>query len=142
MISLYQRKEVRMRYYRVSAKCGHVGRNHYIVKNFYIWANDGKEAALKVRYLPRVKHDRKDAILSVEPISKEEYLIGKRLVAQDEYFKVHSSTEQRRCKADDYDSVFPEAEVQKRAKSKKTIYYQKLAKILRRDLQKQLVGEQ
>ena len=50
-------------FYRVKAKCGHVGRNNYIVKNFYVVASSGKEAAHKVRYFPRVKHDRKDAYL-------------------------------------------------------------------------------
>ncbi len=60
-----------MQYFKVTAKRGHVGRRHYIVKAFYIEANSGKEAAFKVRYTPRVKHDRKDAILSVEAITKE-----------------------------------------------------------------------
>lgn len=71
-------------------------------------ANDGKKAAYKVRYLPRVKHDIKDAILSVEIITKTEYLVGKALQAKDMYFSVHSSTEQRICGAVDYALVFPE----------------------------------
>lgn len=130
-----------MRYFKVVAKCGHVGRHHYIIKDFYIVANDGKEAALKVRYLPRVKHNRKDAILSVEAISKEEYLVGKALHAQDMYFKVHSSTEQKRCGAVDYNLVLPETRATKRQKYKNSLYYQKLARIIRKDTQRQLTGE-
>lgn len=130
-----------MRYFKVVAKCGHVGRYNYIPKDFYIVANDGKEAALKVRYLPRVKHDRKDAILSVEAILKEEYLVGKVLHNQDMYFRVHSSTEQKRCGAVDYDLVLPETETTKRQKYKNTLYFQKLAKIIRKDTQRQLKGE-
>lgn len=130
-----------MRYYKVAAKCGHVGRHHYIVKEFYIEANDGKEAAFKVRHLPRVKHDRKDAILSVEAITKDEYFVGKALQAEDMYFRVHSSTEQRQCGAVDYDLVFPEIEATKRQKCKNPIYYRKLARIIRRDIQRRLTGE-
>ena len=74
-----------MRYFKVVAKCGHVGRHRYIVKDFYIVANDGKEAAFKVRHLPRVKHDRKDAILSVEAIAKDEYLVGKAVFLHSKY---------------------------------------------------------
>ena len=130
-----------MRYYKVVAKCGHVGRHHYIAKDFYIMANDGKEAAYKVRYLPRVKHDRKDAILSVEVITKTEYLAGKALQAKDMYFSVHNSTEQRRCGAVDYSLVLPETNGTKRQKSKNPIYYQKLARIIRKDIQQRLTGE-
>ncbi len=130
-----------MWYFKVTAKCGHVGRRHYIVKDFYIEATSGKEAAFKVRYTPRVKHNRKDAILSVEVITKAEYLIGKAVQAEDPYFQVHSSTEQRRCGAVDYDVILPEIEIPKRSKSKNPIYYNKLARIIRRDTQRRLLGE-
>ena len=130
-----------MWYIQVPAKCGHVGRRHYIVKDFYIEATSGKEAAFKVRYTPRVKHNRKDAILSVEVITKAEYLIGKAVQAEDPYFQVHSSTEQRRCGAVDNDVILPEIEIPKRSKSKNPIYYNKLARIIRRDTQRRLLGE-
>ena len=130
-----------MWYFKVTAKCGHVGRRHYIVKDFYIEATSGKEAAFKVRYTPRVKHNRKDAILSVEVITKAEYLIGKAVQAEDPYFQVHSSTEQRRCGAVDNDVILPEIEIPKRSKSKNPIYYNKLARIIRRDTQRRVLGE-
>lgn len=55
-----------MNYYKVRAKCGHVGRNNYIIKPFFVKANDGKEAAKIVRNTPRVKHDHKYAIIDVK----------------------------------------------------------------------------
>ena len=56
-------------YYKVLAKCGHVGRHRYITKWFYVKASSGKEAAYIVRYKPRVKHDHKDAIREVVSIN-------------------------------------------------------------------------
>ena len=82
-------------FYKVKAKCGHVGRNYYIEKFFYLVADSGKDAAYKVRYMPRVKHDRKDAILSVEKISEDEYNAGIEDFKADMYFHVSNSTEQR-----------------------------------------------
>ncbi|MGN1372736.1 MAG: hypothetical protein ACI4VK_01660 [Candidatus Coproplasma sp.] len=55
-------------YFEVQAKCGHVGRHNYVIKNFYVKAESGKEAARKIRLAPRVKHDRKDAIIRVKQI--------------------------------------------------------------------------
>ena len=58
--------------YDVEAKCGHVGINRYVVKHFVVFAKDGKEAASIGRFIPRVKHDHKDAIRSVKEIDVEE----------------------------------------------------------------------
>lgn len=60
-------------YFDVKAKCGHVGMNNYIVKSFAVVADNGKEAAEKCRWFPRVKHHYKDAIISVVKISKDEF---------------------------------------------------------------------
>lgn len=84
-----------MNYYRVKAKCGHVGQKKYIPKNYYIKAEDGEEAALKARKLPRVKHDSKFAILETVKITKEEYLEGKRINKEDPYLQATSIQEQR-----------------------------------------------
>lgn len=84
-----------MKYYRVKVKCGHVGRNNYLPKTFYIKAEDGKEAASKARKIPRVKHDKKFAILETEKITKEEYLEGIRINKEDSFLKVTNVQEQR-----------------------------------------------
>lgn len=84
-----------MKYYQVKVRCGHVGRNNYIPKTFYIKAEDGKEAALKARKIPRVKHDKKFAILGVNKITKDEYLEGIKINKGDPFLKVTSAQEQR-----------------------------------------------
>ena len=54
-----------MRYYEVTAKCGHVGKGFYIPITFPVRAKSAAEAASVTRAFPRVKHDHKDAILIV-----------------------------------------------------------------------------
>lgn len=107
-----------MNYYRVKAKCGYVGKNNYIPKDFYVKANNGKEAAKQVRYTPRVKHHQKDAIREVEEISLEEFVLGKRAMAEDMYFKVHNSTEQRSLNAVSKLDIFPETKISKYKRSR------------------------
>ena len=85
-----------MKYFKVEAKCGHVKRNKFTPKSFYIKAKNGKEAAKIARDCPRVKHHQKDAIQSVQKISLEEYLLGKKAMMNDLFFKIHNSSEQKR----------------------------------------------
>ena len=85
-----------MKYYSVTAQFGHVGRGKYIPKTVPVRAEDGKDAAEKVRWMPRVKHHKKDAILCVKKISKEEYQELKIVKKNDPYFTVGSKQEQAR----------------------------------------------
>lgn len=82
-------------YYEVIAKCGHVGRKHYVPIKFAVIAEDGKEAAKKVRQFSRVKHNHKDAILNVKKISYERYLEIIEVNHNDEYLKCYSKHEQK-----------------------------------------------
>ena len=54
-----------MKYYIVTAACGHVGRGRYIPIDFPIIANDPKEASRICRNIPRVKHGNKKAIMNM-----------------------------------------------------------------------------
>ena len=81
-------------YYEVIAKCGHVGKKHYVPVKFAVMALDGKEAAKMVRQFPRVKHDHKDAILNVNKIDYERYLDIFEINNNDPYLKCHSRQEQ------------------------------------------------
>ena len=81
-------------YYEVIAKCGHVGKKHYVPVKFAVIAKDGKEAAKIVRQFPRVKHDHKDAILNVNKIDYERYLEIVEMNNNDPYLKCHSRQEQ------------------------------------------------
>ena len=83
-----------MKYFMVTAKCGHVGRGFYYEGKFFTKAKSGKEAALKVRYFPRVKHDHKDAILSVIELDYINFVIGKIIMQDNPYFKCNSKQEQ------------------------------------------------
>jgi hypothetical protein len=80
----------------VTAKCGHVGRNYYILKEFAVVAENGKEAAKKVREYARVKHHQKDAIKSVKKLSEGEYITLKEQNVNDEYFRCKNVQEQKR----------------------------------------------
>ena len=83
-----------MKHYAVTAQFGHVGRGKYLPKTIAILAESGEEAAEKVRWMPRVKHHRKDAILDVRKITEEEYQELKEENRNDPYFKVSSKQEQ------------------------------------------------
>lgn len=117
-------------YFKVKAKCGHVGRNNYIEKFFYVVAGSGKEAAYSVRFLPRVKHDRKDAILSVEKISKEEYELGVKSFKTDMYFHVSNSTNQRLVGAVNPQEIKREPEHNKYGKKRNVDFLIKRIKII------------
>ena len=127
-----------MNYYKVIAKCGHVGKGHYIVKDIYVMADDGKEAALKGRWFPRVKHHWKDAIEAVYKITEEEYLLGKLKTKQDRYFQVKNSTEQRIFVDIDSYEVQEREMREKKKKDKSFTYYVQMKKIRDMDMRIQL----
>lgn len=100
-----------MRFYKVEAKCGHVGKNWYFPAAFYITAENGREAAKVARVMPRVKHDHKDAILSVSEIDVDLYVRGKESVRSNPYWLCKNIQEQRiQCRNLEEDLV---AEVEK-----------------------------
>ena len=82
------------KYYKVVAKCGHVGKKHYVPVAFAIAAESGKEAAKIARLIPRVKHDHNDAILDCKEFSYEEYVELNEINNNDEYLKFRSRQEQ------------------------------------------------
>ena len=83
-------------YYAVTCKCGHVGRNQYILITFPIIAESGKEVAMIARLIPRVKHHHKDCIISVRKIDYEEFVILNKLNSEDPYLSCESIQEQKR----------------------------------------------
>ena len=119
-----------MKYFKVLAKCGHVGRNNYILKWFYVKAESGEDAAKDVRDTPRVKHHHKDAIREVHEISLEDYFNGKKLMSNDKYFQVHSRKESRLYNCEKPEDIYPEEEIIKYKKKRngRRIKYQFLEK--------------
>ena len=112
-----------MNYYLVDAQFGHVGRNKYIVKTIATLAENAKEAAKKVRWMPRVKHDRKDAIIDVKKASYDEYIIIKNDNDNDQYFKVRNVQEQKRLCCSLYDQAITYEKEEKRKRNKDTINF-------------------
>lgn len=90
------------------ARCGHVGRNKYIKKWFYIKAGSGTEAAKSVRMKPRVKHDHKYAIIETREIEYKEYVNGIKIMKEDEYFKIHNSSDQKLYNYMKQEEIYPE----------------------------------
>ncbi len=77
--------EEKVRFYKVVCMCGHVGKRRYIPIAFAIKAKGGKNAAKIARGLPRVKCQRRDAVLSCEEISEEQYRELRRINKEDPY---------------------------------------------------------
>lgn len=93
------------KYFIVTAKCGHVGRNKYIEKNLTIIASSGKEAAKIGRNYPRVKHHWKDAIVDVVEVNEEEYWKFRVENYYDPYFSVRTIQEQKQYCCELYNEV-------------------------------------
>lgn len=91
-----------MRYYEVTAKCGHVGKGFYIPIGFAVRAETASEAATVTRTMPRVKHDHKDAILSVREVDVFEYDDLKQVNRYDPYLQCRSRREQMM----EYDAIY------------------------------------
>lgn len=125
-----------MKYFKVLAKCGHVRRNNYILKEFYIKAESKKEAARIVKGMPRVKHNHKDAIRSAEEITFEEYCQGKKAMNEDQYFQVHCKQEQTLLCPDIYKFILREnEEIHERKKENfKHIKYEALLKEMTKEM--------
>ena len=83
------------KYYKVLCKGGHVGRSKYLPITIYVEADNAKDAASIARQMPRVKHDHKDAILSVEAIDAATYCEGKKRNSENPYFQAKNIQQQR-----------------------------------------------
>mgnify|MGYP006903490475 FL=1 len=83
------------KYFKVICKCGHVGRGHFVRVSFPITAQCASDAADVARYIPRVKHDQKDAILDCVEIDEAEFLAVKKANSEDPYLRCSNPQEQR-----------------------------------------------
>ena len=122
-----------MKYYIVTAKCGHVGGDYYIPIDFPVKAESKTEAAKITRSIPRVKHHRKDAILNCREVTCEEYYATREKNQTDTYLFCHSSSEQKLFyNIEDRIIKEPKNEMQFNRKNK-TIYLLKKRKIIEKD---------
>ena len=117
---------LKMKYFLVTCKCGHMRLGKYVKKSFPIYAHNAKEAAKIARTKGRVKHHQKDAIISVVEITYEEYLNQCKIYEADEYFKCSSVQEQRKKCPEVYDQVILEEDLPsyKRSREKRRLVEQ------------------
>lgn len=73
------------KYYKVTAKCGHVGRGNYVPINFAVIADSASDASQIVKRFPRVKKQLWDCIIACVEISKKEYKELLRINKNDPY---------------------------------------------------------
>jgi len=97
-----------MRFFKVTVKFGHVGRNYYYRGNLYITAETKKQAAEIAKNKPRVKHDRKDAILQVEEIDRKTFFVESQKNRAINYFSCYNIQQQRNCFYEIENDVFYE----------------------------------
>jgi hypothetical protein len=95
-------------YYIVRTKCGHVGRNNYILIDFPIQASSKKEAAIIARKLPRVKHHHKDAIIEVREVDQQDFINQKKELKLNPYINSKNIQEQKLNYPDYYDERIEE----------------------------------
>jgi hypothetical protein len=100
-----------MGFFEVTAKCGHVGRRRYYRGLFYVRAENGREAAAFVRMSPRVKHDRKDAIIAVAKVDYAVFKKGYAAHRQNPYFGCHSKQEMNLILAKIVEDIHNEADI-------------------------------
>lgn len=96
-----------MRYFIVTAKCGHVGRTNCVLINFPVVAEDARTAAGMVRNFRRVKHHHKDAIKYVTETDLDGYLAQKEINNRDPYLCCRNVQEQNRIQ-DLADRIVPD----------------------------------
>ena len=86
------------KYFKVTCKCGHVGVKHYIRISFPVIAATRKGAAEIARYIPRVKHEHKDAILECKEITIEKFKEIQEINKHDPYLCCKCKQEQEMIK--------------------------------------------
>lgn len=99
------------KYYQITAKCGHVGKNNYIPIDFFVKAESASAAAALVRFAPRVKHHHKDAILAAQEIDYDTYRQGNLTYNADPYIHCRNRQEQNLIASLLKDRILPECPV-------------------------------
>jgi hypothetical protein len=83
------------------------------MKAFFEKAENGRIAAQRTRFRSRVKHDHKDAILSVDEINEIEYVAGRQAQKKDPFFNSFNIQQQRMNFDKVSDAIFDEVSKKK-----------------------------
>lgn len=84
------------RYFAVTCRCGHVGRDRYIPITFAVIASSAKEASKKASSFPRVKENHKYRIIQNKEVDYQTFLEIKKTNDEDPYLKIKTKSEQRK----------------------------------------------
>lgn len=95
------------RYFRVTAKCGHVRRSKFILIDFAVVAESAAQAAEKVKWFPRVKHQHKDVIHNVVELTYNEFYYLRSLNKSDKYLQCKNIQKQNNIE-NLYERIFDE----------------------------------
>lgn len=117
------------KYFIVTAKCGHVGKNNYILIDFAVTAENKKDAARKTRMISRVKHNHKDAIINVIEVSKEKFDSQLESNRNNAYLSC-KNIQQQRLKFNDYYDIRKEEKSLIKEKPK-TIHFSIIRQLLK-----------
>ena len=117
------------KYYKVTAKCGHVGKGNYVPINFAVKADTASEASQIVKRFPRVKKQLWDSIIACVRISKKEYKRLRKINSEDPYLNCRCAkdhymvpNEAERIVKSQKEYFFCEEEPAKSMKYRKAIY--------------------
>lgn len=108
-----------IKYYLVTAKCGHVGRKKYIPITFGVKAASKKLAALRTKEIPRVKRDKKDAILEVTEVGYNEFMQVISINNKDRYLSAKNIQQQRQFFDEIVNRIVSEGKIEEVKRSKK-----------------------
>lgn len=126
-----KRKGENNKYFIVEAKCGHIGKQFYIPIKFAVVATNAKEAANIARNFPRVKHNHKDAILSVEEVDYTTFITQIKLNSKIDYLKCKSKYEQKELNYWIEQNRVEETDIAKKHRMKDNYYFEKESFIYR-----------
>ena len=124
----------RQKYYAVHCRCGHAGIHYYVEIVFAIIAENGKKAAAIARRFPRVKHNKKNAIIDCYEISREQYEEIIMRNHNDPYLKCKNRQEQRLIEGFESRIIKEANEVSRKNPKKETKKYAKSKRILLEDI--------
>lgn len=127
------------RFYEVCCKCGHVGRDNYILITFAICAENGRKAADIARWLPRVKHHVKDAIQYCHEISLADYLNLKEASKKNAYLHCQSSKDQKEHPEIQENVVFGERQTESHHAREKVAYHRLKEEIQNEEAESELL---
>lgn len=91
------------KYFKVIAKCGHVGKRNYVPVAFAVKAETASQASQKVMGYHRVKKQLNDAIISCEKIDRKSYKELISLNNNNPYLHCKCNRQQREIK--DFESL-------------------------------------